>query len=76
MFSLATFLAREKNMATKFTITEEEFNKAYRIAARIAVEYGEKYLPLFRRMEEERKKRQSDVDLKNIALQFLEQDLE
>ena len=40
---------------------------AYTIAAQIVTAYGEKYLPLFKRLHDEVELKQSQQHLKNIA---------
>ena len=56
-------------MVKKVIITDEQFEKAYRIAATIVRDHGDKYLPVFKRIEEERKKRSCDLELLKLALQ-------
>lgn len=51
-------------------ITEEVLEEAYRIMARIVRDYGEKYLPIFKRLHEEREIRKAKQELKDIALQI------
>ena len=50
------------------TLTSEKFNEAYLIIAGIVTEHGDKYLPVFKRMHEEKLKRQADDELKAIAI--------
>jgi len=53
----------------EFTVTDENIEKAYIIMAQIIQKYGDKYLPIFKRIHEEREARKANQDLKNIALQ-------
>lgn len=48
-------------------LTEEKFNAAYIIIAAIVTKYGDKYLPIFKRMHEEKLQRQANADLQRIA---------
>ena len=43
--------------------------EAYQIMARIVRDYGDKYLPVFKRLHEEREVRKANQGLKDIALQ-------
>ena len=56
-------------MAKEKTVTNEMIEEAYRIIAGIVRDHGDKYLPVFKRLHEERAHRQANQDLKNIALQ-------
>ncbi|MBW7941447.1 MAG: hypothetical protein H3C64_03385 [Candidatus Kuenenia stuttgartiensis] len=49
------------------TLTEEKFNAAYQIIAAIVTKYGDKYLPIFKRMHEEKQLRQANAELEMIA---------
>ncbi len=49
------------------TLTEEKFNAAYQIIAAIVTKYGDKYLPVFKRMHEEKLQRRANADLQMIA---------
>lgn len=56
---------------TKTTIvTDAMLDDAYTIMAAIIRDHGEKYLPIFKRLHEEKLRRQANSDLKNIALQI------
>lgn len=57
-------------MAAEQPVTDDMIEKAYRIMARIIRDHGDKYLPIFKRLHEERARRQASHDLKNIALQI------
>lgn len=48
-------------------LTDETFNTAYMIIAGIVTKYGDAYLPVFKRMHEEKQQRQANADLKAIA---------
>lgn len=50
-------------------VTDTMLDEAYAIMAAIIRDHGEKYLPIFKRLHEERLQRQANNDLKNIALQ-------
>lgn len=50
-------------------VTDEEIETAYIIMAKIIRDYGDKYLPIFKRIHEERELRKANQGLKNIALQ-------
>lgn len=54
------------------TVTDEQVDKAYGIMARIVRDYGDAYLPIFKRLHEEREARKAKGDLRNIALQIAE----
>lgn len=49
------------------SIPDEKFNLAYTIIAEIVTKYGDKYLPIFKRMHEEKLQRQANADLQRIA---------
>lgn len=51
-------------------VTDETIETAYRIMAVIIRDYGDKYLPVFKRIHEERELRKAQDSLKNIALQI------
>jgi len=51
-------------------VTDQMFEDAYRIMAKIIRDHGDKYLPVFKRLHEERINRIAKRDLKNIALQI------
>ncbi len=53
------------------TLTDEKFDTAYLIIAGIVTKYGDKYLPIFKRLHDEKQQRQADADLKAIALNAL-----
>ncbi len=46
-----------------------ELEEAYKIAAVIVKRYGEKYLPVFKRMHDEIEQAKADNSFKQIALQ-------
>lgn len=55
---------------TKTTIvTDDMLDTAYSIMAAIIRDHGEKYLPIFKRLHEERLQRKARNNLKEIALQ-------
>lgn len=56
-------------------ITEESIEKAYSVMAKIVVNYGDKYLPVFERMHEIKEAYQSKQNLKNLALQVVQKSL-
>ena len=58
-------------MQAHTTVTNEMLDAAYIIIARIITEHGDKYLPIFKRLHEEKQQRKADADLKAIALQVL-----
>lgn len=53
----------------KRVISDEEFESCYIIVARIVSETGDKYLPIFRRMHQERQLREANNELRAIAFQ-------
>lgn len=57
----------EKNLI----LTDEKLQAAYVIIAEIVTKYGDKYLPIFKRLHEEKLQRQANADLKAIAQQVL-----
>ncbi|MCY1245539.1 hypothetical protein D9M72_586980 [compost metagenome] len=57
-------------------ITDESIEKAYSIMAKIVVNYGDKYLPVFQRMHEIREEYKAKQDMKNIALQIAQNSIE
>lgn len=56
-------------------MTEENIERAYTIIAKIVVNYGDKYLPVFQRMHEIKEAYQSKQNLKNLALQVVQKSL-
>lgn len=56
----------------RISVTDENIDQAYIIMARIIHAYGDKYLPIFKRIHEERELRKANQDLRNIALQVAE----
>lgn len=61
---------KRKNMETSTQVTDEDLESAYKIMAMIVRKYGDKYLPVFKRIHEERELRKAQQSLKNIALQI------
>lgn len=61
---------KRKNMETSTQVTDEDLEAAYKIMAMIVRKYGDKYLPVFKRIHEERELRKAQQSLKNIALQI------
>lgn len=57
-------------METSTQVTDEDLEAAYKIMAMIVRKYGDKYLPVFKRIHEERELRKAQQSLKNIALQI------
>ena len=55
-------------------ISYKELKKAYIQAAKIVAKYGDKYLPIFKRLEREFKKRQDDIDTLNRAIKIASSD--
>lgn len=49
-------------------VTDEELEECYHGMARIIRDYGDVYLPIFKRLHEERELRRKNNDLKSIAL--------
>lgn len=47
---------------------DEKLEKAYFIMAGIIRDHGEKYLPIFKRLHEEREERKASLDLVSIAI--------
>jgi pimeloyl-CoA synthetase len=64
--------ARNKGvrMQKEKAISNEQIEKAYEIIARIIRDYGDVYLPIFKRLHEEKEARKAKGDLRNIALQI------
>lgn len=56
-------------MAKEKILTDEMMEEAYAIMAKVVRDHGDKYLPLFQRLHDERAARKAKQDLKNIALQ-------
>lgn len=52
-------------------LTEEALQTAYTIIAGIVAKHGDTYLPIFKRLHEEKELRKANADLKAIALQVL-----
>jgi hypothetical protein len=57
-------------MTRQTKVTDTMLDDAYIIMAGIIRNHGEKYLPIFKRLHEERLQRKADSDLKKIALQI------
>ena len=57
-------------MRKKIVATDEAVEEAYKIMARIVRDYGEKYLPVFKRLHDEHEERKAKRDLTNIALKI------
>lgn len=55
-------------MAKEKAVTDEKLEEAYVILAGIIRHHGDKYLPLFKRLHDEREIRREQRDLSNIAL--------
>ncbi|MGH1404332.1 MAG: hypothetical protein ACRBDL_08810 [Alphaproteobacteria bacterium] len=53
-------------------ISTEELKKAYLISAKIVSLYGEKYLPIFERLESEYRKRKKSKEALQRALSVIE----
>lgn len=49
-------------------IAEENIEKAYIVMAKIVRNYGDKYMPIFERIHQEREALKAKQDLKGIAL--------
>lgn len=56
-------------MAKEKTVTDQRLDEAYAIMAQIIRDHGDKYLPIFKRLHEERLQRKANSELKEIALQ-------
>lgn len=50
-------------------VTLQQLREGYKITAKIVSTYGDKYLPIFKRLHDEMEKRMAEETLKNIALQ-------
>ena len=48
-------------------IMDDTFNEAYQAIAKIVVEHGDLYLPIFKRMQRELEQRRATIELKNLA---------
>lgn len=59
-------------MSDTNSITDEQIETAYIIIAKIIRDYGDRYIPIFKRVHDERERRKADMRLKNIALQVAE----
>lgn len=55
-------------MRNKKNITTEMLDAAYIIIASIVARNGDKYLPVFKRLHDEKAMRKADADLKAIAI--------
>lgn len=62
-------------MAKVIVVTDENMEAAYVIMAKIIRDHGDKYLPIFKRIHEERELRKANQDLRNIALQVAKTDI-
>lgn len=51
-------------------VSDEMLERAYAVMARIIRDHGDKYLPIFKRLHEEREMREAKQGLKDIALQI------
>lgn len=49
-------------------VSDDEIEECYSIIAKIIRDHGDTYLPIFKRVHEEREKRKTMQDLKSIAL--------
>lgn len=58
-------------MTTSQTFTLEELEKGLKIAARIAVLYGETYLPIFTRLHDEVEKMKANQSKGNLAFMLV-----
>ena len=58
-------------MEKDIILTDEKLQAAYVIIAEIVTKYGDKYLPIFKRLHEEKLQRLANADLKAIAQQVL-----
>jgi hypothetical protein len=56
-------------MSKQETVTDARLDEAYVVMAGIIRNGGDKYLPIFKRLHEEREVRRARNDLKQIALQ-------
>lgn len=52
---------------------DEKIEESYFIMAKIIRDHGDVYLPLFKRVHEERELRKANRDLKNIALRAVQE---
>lgn len=52
-------------------VTDEQLDAAHIITANIVIEYGEKYLPVFKRIHEEVRERKAQKDLLAIAADLI-----
>lgn len=59
-------------MTKEKTVTDARLEEAYTIMAAIIRDHGDKYLPIFKRLHEERLQRKANSDLKEIALQIVQ----
>lgn len=57
-------------MKNQVDVTDENIEQAYIIMAHIIQKYGDKYLPIFKRIHQERELRKANQDLRNIALRI------
>lgn len=56
-------------MSIEKNVTDKMLEEAYRQAATITRDYGDVYLPIFKRLHEERVARHAYISLKELALQ-------
>lgn len=56
-------------MTGQTTVTDAMLDDAYSIMAAVIRDHGDKYLPIFKRLHEERLQRNADNELKEIAVQ-------
>ncbi|MBK8227480.1 MAG: hypothetical protein IPK70_09945 [Flavobacteriales bacterium] len=55
-------------MDKQATVTDTMLDDAYAVMARIIRDGGDKYLPIFKRLHEEKEMRKATNDLKKVAL--------
>lgn len=56
-------------MTAKNTVSDDALDEAYTIMARIIRDHGDKYLPVFKRLYEEKERRKANRNLIDKALQ-------
>jgi hypothetical protein len=67
------FLGKKHKKKGSNIVTDEELEECYHIMARIIRDHGDVYLPIFKRLHEERELRRKNNDLKSIALRIADE---
>jgi len=74
MNGLKTWISTNKAVDMESKVSYKQLKKAYLQAAKIVALHGEKYLPIFERLETEFRKRKKQVDTLNRAIKLAQSD--